>query len=530
MFKQQASTSWGEAFLGPQQQRWQKPEEELKKPFEGGRGDAGEQGAASAWQGGGGEQSQQAQGGVAAGQEQIQFSQTPVAYECSIRAPGLQRGAAQLSMTGRTLFINVPDVVSTKLEIPLDASPESASANFEWGVLKIVLQKAPRQGQQTPVQQSRGVEEPARSGREGQSSGGSASAAGTSAGAAAAATAGGPSTALSGPTKQASFAPPDVEEKDKNPLRRLLDRTTVADALKFKDKARPTGKQLISFPDDLQLHEAVSRLAKNRILSAPLFDIEGQCVGFIDVLDICAWILACFPDPNKLQEHDLQTWQNMTHKLRSTPVRELTNLSGRDPFVPIYEDQPMTSIVQEFVKGVHRVAILSRASGKFIGMFSQYDLVLWAAEQLSAKSSEVSKMGSKTMKDFGLSGRGFQIYSVTTDSKVLAAIFKLLVRGVTGLAVVDPASGKLVGNFSAADIRGLYEEQFPSLAAPVGDFLLEYSPESMKPRVERPGRTLTEIVQAFVTEHVRRFWVIDKDYKPENVISLTDIASILLRG
>ena len=55
-------------------------------------------------------------------------------------------------------------------------------------------------------------------------------------------------------------------------------------------------------------------------------------------------------------------------------------------------------------------------------------------------------MGSKTMKDFGLSGRGFQarascviysarlmlfaasrskqIYSVTTDSKVLAAIFK----------------------------------------------------------------------------------------------------------
>ena len=63
----------------------------------------------------------------------------------------------------------------------------------------------------------------------GQPSGGSASAAGTSAGAAAAATAGGPSTALSGPTKQASFAPPDVEEKDKNPLRRLLDRTTVAE-------------------------------------------------------------------------------------------------------------------------------------------------------------------------------------------------------------------------------------------------------------------------------------------------------------
>ena len=48
--------------------------------------------------------------------------------------------------------------------------------------------------------------------------------------------------------------------------------------------------------------------------------------------------------------HDLQTWQNMTHKLRSTPVRELTSaichmslshfparnfpadLSGRDPF------------------------------------------------------------------------------------------------------------------------------------------------------------------------------------------------------
>ena len=114
-----------------------------------------------------------------------------------------------------------------------------------------------------------------RLGAPGQPSGGSASAAGTSAGAAAAATAGGPSTALSGPTKQASFAPPDVEEKDKNPLRRLLDRTTVAEcascccccylalveltiwrchsALKFKDKARPTGKQLISFPDDLQV-------------------------------------------------------------------------------------------------------------------------------------------------------------------------------------------------------------------------------------------------------------------------------------
>ena len=50
-------------------------------------------------------------------------------------------------------------------------------------------------------------------------------------------------------------------------------------------------------------------------------------------------------------------------------------------------------------------------------------------------------------------------------------------EGVSALAVVDP-SGKLVGNFSASDLKGLFRQRLPDFLKSVEQFLKDHSPGS----------------------------------------------------
>lgn len=64
------------------------------------------------------------------------------------------------------------------------------------------------------------------------------------------------------------------------------------------------------------------------------------------------------------------------------------------------------------------------------------------------------------------------MFTVTADTPTLEAFSMLARDHKSALGVTDPASGKLIGNLSVSDIRGLKAEDFPQLLLPVGDYIL----------------------------------------------------------
>jgi CBS domain-containing protein len=120
------------------------------------------------------------------------------------------------------------------------------------------------------------------------------------------------------------------------------------------------------------------------------------------------------------------------------------------------------------------------------------------------------------------------------------------------VALVNDA-GKLAGNFSATDLKvrihtphglqslvgtlssrcieneqGLYDETMPKLLDTAEDYLEKFSPSSLKPACVRLDTTVADAVKTMVEDHVHRLWVIDDDFKPTGVITMTDLNGLFV--
>ena len=132
---------------------------------------------------------------------------------------------------------------------------------------------------------------------------------------------------------------------------------------------------------------------------------------------------------------------------------------------------------------------------------------------------ELKHVGKKTVKELGLSNK--TVVTVNIHDCVLAAIEVIVDRSISCVGVTDSA-GKLAGNLSASDCKGLYKEQFPSFLLPVGDYLEKHSPGSLNPICATENTTLIEVINEMIDNHIHHLYVIE-DFKPIGIISATDI-------
>ena len=120
---------------------------------------------------------------------------------------------------------------------------------------------------------------------------------------------------------------------------------------------------------------------------------------------------------------------------------------------------------------VHRAALHTGGTA-LEAVVSQSDV----ARFLTGHEGQLGRFGAATVQEMGWASRG-AIVSVTPETSALAALGTMRDAAISGVAVVD-AAGKLVGNFSVADLRALTPEHFGALALPVAEFLaLEHGTE-----------------------------------------------------
>jgi len=296
----------------------------------------------------------------------------------------------------------------------------------------------------------------------------------------------------------------------KNPVYDYLHHLTV--------KTLVEGKQahiVFAYGDDT-VETAINLMSKNKVLSIPVVDrANSTCLGLVDMLDIVAFIISVAPDPTSLHANELRSCEIAGRAMSLKSLKDVVDASGRDTYVPVFESTPITMTLSFFAKGIHRVPIHSE--GTIHNMVSQADVVREIANKIDF--GDLKAMGEKTLDQLYL-GQETPI-SVKRNHSVLKALHSLK-SGISAIAVVEE-DGKLAGNFSATNLEGLFMEQFPHFLKSVEDFLSEYSPASMQPVCCRRDTTFEVAIKEMISSGVHRLWVVNDDYHPIGVVSMTDI-------
>jgi len=289
----------------------------------------------------------------------------------------------------------------------------------------------------------------------------------------------------------------------------------------------PQEQKLVVLRSDANLQEAVKTLSDAHILAAPVVSAKTkEVLGMLSMLDIVTYVVLAAPNESEL--HNVKSLEIAGRAMTLFTVDHIVNKSGRDPLLPLSATVPSTFVVSLFSEGIHRCVLQkSESETEIVKTISQTDV----AKELSAHihMGKLKHIGQKTLQELGLGQVG--PITVQQDGSVLDALKLIAGQRILAVAVTDK-DGKIVGNFSASDLKGLYLEKLPNFEESVADFLKHFSPKSLTPfKLNIKGLTLSQLVHHLVsgTDHVmHRVWLVDDEDKVVGVVSLTDIMKLIV--
>lgn len=98
---------------------------------------------------------------------------------------------------------------------------------------------------------------------------------------------------------------------------------------------------------------------------------------------------------------------------------------------------------------------------------------------------------------------------------------------VSGLPVID-ATGKLVGNFSVTNLLAVWgSSMFEQLTMSVHDYLAATSPHSLEPIAAKSTDRLVDVVSLMIDKQVHRLWLVNGDFKPIGVVTMSDVCAVV---
>jgi CBS domain-containing protein len=125
-------------------------------------------------------------------------------------------------------------------------------------------------------------------------------------------------------------------------------------------------------------------MAEHKLTSLPVVDTKNKnkCLGMVDTLDVASYVLLVAPDATQLKENELKSLEIAGRAMALETVRSILSTckpfmnffgsdldliqfffldaSGRDPYVPIIENEACTFVINLFARGLHRVPIIGK--------------------------------------------------------------------------------------------------------------------------------------------------------------------------
>jgi len=314
------------------------------------------------------------------------------------------------------------------------------------------------------------------------------------------------------------------------PLVDLLERTTINDLV--------GERELLAVREDTPLREVISVLASSRILSVPVMCKDSRDVlGFIDLLDILTSIVSIFSMGKTVEEAQWSSWSRDIASLKAKGedlaykrAVEVMQLSMADPFMPVYGQGTLLQAIEYFASGLHRAAVFNKITSLLTNIITQSDVVAFLSKNLTGDS--LGLLAGTTIGELHLSpiSTTANVVSMSTSAQAIHAVYLMFFHKVSAVAIADQ-NGKLVGNFSASDLRGIGEDNLQWLLDPISDFLRLIGLRTNKlsfPLTCRRDTKVEDVINMLSTYRLHRVWIVDHEHKPIGVVTLTDILRLFL--
>lgn len=328
------------------------------------------------------------------------------------------------------------------------------------------------------------------------------------------------------------------------PARSLFASTTLASFIEERHKT------LLAVDETTSVGEAIKLLAENKILSAPVLAADrASYSGCISLADILKGLV------KQVEARRILHGTNWEEKVASIKEADLIEI-GKELFArPVSHFCHAGSLLLEAEEGVNLAEVLETGfsihehphhriyvchehlkphqaangtaahthtakSWKPSDVVSQTDLLAF----LHAAKASFPELANSKLESLGLTATG--VTTASTKTSALDAFHMMFVDRHSAVGLVDiEDGGKLVGNLSVTDLRGLADvEAFSRLALPV----LEFVKPTARPLISLPPTaTFGELLDTLVAQRLRRVYVISQEDGKEQIDGIVSITDVL---
>jgi CBS domain-containing protein len=297
--------------------------------------------------------------------------------------------------------------------------------------------------------------------------------------------------------------------------------------------------KLITIDSHETIENALTTLTKFNISAAPVFNEERRALGYVDTLDILAFLAYALGLEGKAQLPPGPLLESLK-QLMQRPVKEIINLSGLAKWVTVPRDAHLIEVGELMAQPhVHRVAITDfEDTSVCYGVVTQSRYIQFLSEHPRQFERHLQR---KVWQAF----HNLPVEKIQSDKLLIEALTFLHESKLSGLAVVD-RNDKLIGNISASDIKRSVANSLDHLLVSLFDNVesfLRSTPsgviENTAQHVWKPiyvtrddyVRTAVELLSTHkqnTGEHIHRIYVADEQLRPVRVISLSDMIGYLI--
>jgi len=271
------------------------------------------------------------------------------------------------------------------------------------------------------------------------------------------------------------------------------------------------------------MKEALKILSINNILSAPVSDSQNILLGFVDVLDIVGFVLNAWRKQSSTL-YTVSISSIIEESFFSAKVSDAVNFSKWDFPVFLSIHSELMQLLKTFAYPgqlfkPHRILALDQ-NNMIEDLISQSDMISFAVYHIEKFSNQVQM----SITELGLVHGCFMM---PLDSTVIDALEALYNNRVSSVALIN-YEGQISGNFSASDLRGITPEGFDMFHGSILQFLAKQSHPS-SPITCPIDIRFDELLKLISNSHVHRIYAVDKNNRPQGVISLGDMIEILYK-
>lgn len=281
--------------------------------------------------------------------------------------------------------------------------------------------------------------------------------------------------------------------------------------------------------------DVFKKMTEADYLSVPVYDKASEkYVGLVDTGDLLAWVVNvyCHETTGTRDREPLKAMMKQHAKsslFLGEKIGKISDVSHRNPFVPIDYHATLADAVEKLAKGVHRLPVMQ--DGKVVGIISQSGVIKYLSAHPDLIPDEVAVLPALPMS------RTKQLVHANMEDHVIDVCVKMVETGVSAVPVLGQ-NHMMIANFSASDVRKLLYVS-PSrlsmvLESPLRSFLHEFQASDAGADTRSPtmGINKDDTVSSSISKikglKIHRLWVISPQHHVQGVLTLTDILAFLI--